>query len=190
MDKLLKGSWATFVLLIWITPLLGARVQAQTSTSGSGSLKDSAGHTGKMSFGWQVDHGTKTTTFTGGAQFNLDSNTTCCGDPIAVNVPAQMITIHEVHGNITLTVPTGATVNGSIIVQLLAYGDMDGGNAIVYAKMEKVGSGNVTVPVSGTFPTPLTVSPGASCGGQPCLHWLFYVDNPGQQIVNVALVMN
>ena len=156
-----------FFLVVPVVLLYSRTAQAQNSTSGSGSVTGGG-------YSWQVDQGTTTTTFTGGAQFNVTQGHPS-GPQILVNIHAPT-TIHEVHGNITLTVP-GAGVNGSIIVQLLA----DGGNVVAAAKMEKIGTGAVTLPVSGTFPTPLTAS---------SFSWRFFVDIPGQQIINVSLVMN
>lgn len=147
--------------------LYSSTARAQNSTSGSGSVTGGA-------YSWQVDQGTTTTTFTGVASFNVTAGNPS-GPQIPVNIHNSTV-IHEVHGNITLTVP-GSGVNGSIIVQLLA----DGGNVVAAAKMQKFGTGAVTLPVSGTFPTALTATQ---------FSWRFYVDIPGTQIINISLVMN
>jgi hypothetical protein len=154
-----------WVLLAFASVLFSGRALAQTTTTGSGN---GSGY----GYSWQVDQGTATTTFTGVAQFNV---TTPQGPQIVVSIHAPTV-VHEVHGNITLTVPTSG-VNGSIIVQLLA----DNGNVVAAAKMQKFGTGSVTLPVSGTFPTGLAAS---------SYSWRFYVDLPGVQIINMALVMN
>jgi hypothetical protein len=144
-----------------------SKARAQNSTAGSGSLPGGG-------YSWQVDQGTTTTTFTGSAQFNVTQGHPS-GPQIAVNIH-NSTSIHEVHGNITLVVPN-AGVNGSIVMSLLG----DGGNVIASAKMQKFGTGAVTLPVSGTFPTALSAG---------SFSWRFYVDIPGVQIINVSLVMN
>jgi hypothetical protein len=49
-------------------------------------------------------------------------------------------------------------------------------------KLDFLGNGTLTVPISGTFSTPLPVN--------SALSWNWYVDNPGNQAINMAVVMN
>jgi hypothetical protein len=167
MTILVKPRALGFSLALLAMLFYGSSARAQNSTSGSGSVTGAT-------YSWQVDQGTTTTTFKGGANFNVTQGNPS-GQQIAVNLH-NSTTIHEVHGNITLTVP-GTGTNGSIIFELLAAN----GNSVASVKMDLIGPGSVTVPISGTFPTPLSAS---------SFSWRWFVDLPGQQLVNMALVMN
>jgi hypothetical protein len=167
VSKLIRLRLAGFCFAGLAMFLYAATAGAQNSTSGSGSVTGAA-------YSWQVDQGTTTTTFKGGASFNVTQGNPS-NQPIAINIH-NSTTIHEVHGNITLTVP-GTGTNGSIIFELLAAN----GNSVASVKMDLIGPGSVTVPISGTFPTPLSAS---------SFSWRWFVDLPGQQVVNMALVMN
>lgn len=167
MSKLIKLRLAGFCFAVLAMFLYSATANAQNSTSGSGSFTN-------VGYSWQVDQGATTTTFKGGATFTLTSGQTS-GEQIPINIH-NSTTIHEVHGNVTLTVP-GSGTNGSIIFELIA----DNGNSVASVKMDLIGPGSVTVPISGTFTTPLSATQ---------FSWRWYVDNPGNQAVNMDLVMN
>ena len=111
--------------------------------------------------------------------FNLPSGTNTGYNPVPIYLPniPSVPKIHEVHGNVTIT-GVGASTDTSIIAELRT----DKGDIIVSVKLDYIGNGTLTVPISGTFSTPLQVTSNLS--------WNCYVDNPGNQAVNMALVMN
>ena len=171
MPKSIRLRIVAFSLAAIALSLYTSTASAQNSTSGSGSFTN-------VGYSWQVDQGTVTTTFKGGATFTLTSGQVS-GQQIAISTH-NAATIHEVHGNVTVVVP-GSGTNGSIIFELIAAN----GNSVASVKLDVIGPGSITVPISGTFSTPLTVPAGAGA-----FSWRWYVDNPGNQSVNMALVMN
>jgi hypothetical protein len=167
MSKFIKMRLAVLFFAVLVMFLYTASAGAQSSTAGSGSFTN-------VGYSWQVDQGATTTTFKGGATFTLTSGQVS-GEQIAVNIHNSTV-IHEVHGNVTLTVP-GSGTNGSIIFELIT----DSGNSVASVKMNLIGPGSVTVPIAGTFSSPLQAT---------SFSWRWYVDEPGNQSVNMALVMN
>ncbi|HEY2114527.1 MAG TPA: hypothetical protein VGJ51_05535 [Candidatus Angelobacter sp.] len=107
------------------------------------------------SWNWQVDQAGTTTTLMSQAGFNRPSTTTPC-ELLQINIPVSGTkTVHEVHGQISFAVWTGGTcMNGSVIGQVRDQNL----NVIATFKIQQFGPSTVTVPVVGTFPTPLSVN--------------------------------
>jgi hypothetical protein len=123
-----------------------------------------------------VDQGTVTTTLTSTISIGTIP-TPNPAQPIAVNIHNSTV-VHEVHGNITLAVwQSGSCGNGSVIVQLRDQNL----NVIAGVKLQVFGVGSSNLPISGTFPTPLTVT---------SLQLQVFADECGAQTVTAALVMN
>jgi hypothetical protein len=161
--KLTKRQ-CTYACMFAVALLLSRPAIAQNGSSGSGNPTWG-------NYSWQVTQASATTVV-----FNATFNTPSGYVSIPLTIPSTPITVHEVHGNITLTVP-GSGTNGSIIAQLI-----DGNNnAIACVKMQQSGPGIATLPISGNFFTPLSVS---------SLHVAFYVDLPGVQIVSISLTLD
>lgn len=169
MCKVVRLRLVFLCLTVLAMSFYTATASAQNSTSGSGTEPNN------VAYQWQVDQGTVTTTFKGVATFNLPAGKNS-GSPVPINLHNGTM-IHEVHGNVTIT-GVGASTDTSIIVELRT----DTGNTIMSVKLDFLGNGTLTVPISGTFATPLQVN--------SQLSWDWYVDNPGNQAINMALVMN
>jgi hypothetical protein len=178
---MLSNRPCAFPAILIVTILLCRPVIAQKGLSGSGTRS-----WGRYS--WYVTQATATTIVLN-ATFNtppdgvdIPSAATAPTTPTPITLPAAT-TVHEVHGNITLTVPEGATpkgstpVNGSIIAQLVGPDN----NVIASVKMQQFGPGIATLPISGAFSTALSVS---------SLYVAFYVDLPAVQIVHMSLTMD
>lgn len=161
----------TVVYLLVMAVTLGASLaaHAQGSTTGSGSITYG-------SYGWQVDQATATTTLT--SQFNIGTiPNPNPAQQVAVNIHNSTV-VHEVHGNISLAVwQSGTCGNGSVIVELRDQNL----NVIAGAKLQVFGVGSSNLPISGTFPTPLTVT---------SLQLQVFADECGNQTLSVGLVMN
>lgn len=156
--------------------ILTVTSSAQTvSTSGSGSFTN-------VGYSWQVDQGPGTsgftTTFKGGVTYTLVTNQ-IANQTVGVST-TKATQLHEIHGNVSVTVP-GSTTIGSIIIELIA----NNGNILSSSKLAVIGTGSQTVAVSGTFNTPISIPAGTNA-----FYWRWYVDNPGTQAVNMSLVMN
>ena len=152
------------VLAVFIS---AASMHAQvTSTSGSATTSWGA-------YNWQVDRAPHTAVI--GATANFSTPPGLVQIPITVASP---ITIHEVHGNMTLvTNQSGTCGNGSIIAQVLD----QSGNAIAAVKLQQFGIGSTNVPIEGTFATPFTAS---------SFLLQYYVDLCGSQVVTFSLAIN
>jgi hypothetical protein len=151
--------------------ILAASVNAhaQGSTSGSGNISYGG-------YNWQVDQATSTSTFTATVSIGTIPNPNPA-QQIPVNIH-NSTTVHEVHGNISLAVwQSGTCGNGSVIVQLRD----NNLNVIAGAKLQQFGVGSANLPISGTFPTPLTVK---------SLQLQVFADECGAQTISAGLVMN
>jgi hypothetical protein len=156
----------TLIYLFVAFVCLASGVQAQ-STSGSGT--ESWG-----GYNWQVDQAPVTTTLNSTFSFN----TTAPG-LVQITVPiSRAMTIHEVHGNITLAT-WGSGNNGSIIAE---FRDIHTLNVIAAVKLQQFGQGSINLPISGTFPTPFTTT--------TTMQLQFDVDIPVPQTVTFGLVIN
>lgn len=168
MRKLTERQCALAEILV-VAVLLCRPVIAQTGSSGSGT-------TSWGNYSWQVTQ-TTATTIVVDATFNTPPGNAYV-PPAAPQQPILLpaaTTVHEVHGNITLAVPGSG--NGSILAQL-----KDQANTCIAAvKMQQTGSGVATLPISGSFPTPLSVSR---------IYVEFFVDEAAVQIVYMSLTMD
>jgi hypothetical protein len=153
-----------FALVVFMS---AARMHAQISST-SGSASTSWG-----GYNWQVDRAPITALIGATASFSTP--------PGLVQIPitiASPVTVHEVHGNMTLvTNQSGTCGNGSIIAQLLD----QSGNAIAAVKLQQFGIGSTNVPITGTFTTPLSVT---------SFTIQYYVDLCGSQVVTFSLVVS
>jgi hypothetical protein len=161
--KLTKRQ-CTSACMFAVALLLSRPAIAQNGTSGSGNPTWG-------NYSWQVTQASATTVV-----FNATFNTPSGYVSIPLTIPSTPITVHEVHGNITLTVP-GSGTNGSIIAQLIGSGN----NVIASVKMQQSGPRIATVPISGKFYNALPASN---------LFVAFDVDEPGEQIVYISLTMD
>jgi hypothetical protein len=122
-------------------------VTPTTASSGTTQLN--------TTWSWQVDQAQTTTTLTSQAGFNRPSTTTPC-ELLQVNIPVSGTkTVHEVHGQISFAVWTGSPCNNGSVVGEVRDQNL---NVIAAFKVQQFGPSTVTVPVVGTFPTPLSVS--------------------------------
>ncbi len=144
-------------------------VHAQGNTGGSGSITYGG-------YNWEVDQATTTTLFL----YTLNISTIPNPNPaqiIPVNIHNSTI-VHEVHGNISLAVwQSGSCGNGLVIVQLRD----QNGNVIAGVKLHQFGVGSTNLPISGTFPNPISIS---------SFQVLVFADQCGPQTISAALVMN
>src|SRR6185437_9222685 len=159
MSGFMKSSLKVLLATLFLT--LGTMAHAQiSSTSGSGSLGPNPTFcpSGENSgWNWQVDQAPVTTTVTSQAGFNLPQGAAPCLLQISVNIP-HSTTIHEVHGNISLTTFnsfSGGCGNGSAVAQLR---DLSTGNVIASMKLGVLGPNSTNVPISATFATPLSIA--------------------------------
>jgi hypothetical protein len=123
------------------------------------------------SYSWQVDQATSSLTFVADATFT--------SAPGLVQIPVPLsyaATVRHIQGSVSLSVPTTG-VNGSIIALLRD----QNGNAIAAVKMQQFGDATATVPINATLSSDLSVT---------SLQLLYYIDEPGTQIVHMSFVMN
>lgn len=104
---------------------------------------------------WQVDTAPTTTTLVSQAGFNRTTTTNCELVQINIPIPAAR-TVHEVHGQISFADwSSGSTcMNGSVVGQVRDQNM----NVIASFKIQQFGPSTVTVPVTGTFTTPLSIT--------------------------------
>lgn len=133
-----------------------AYAQCSSTVTDMTSTSASSGTTQvNTNWNWQVDQAQTTTTLMSQAGFNRPSTTTPC-ELLQINIPVSGTkTVHEVHGQISFGVWTGGScMNGSLVGQVRDQNQ----NVIASFKVQQFGPSTVTVPVVGTFPTPLSVS--------------------------------
>ena len=140
---------------------LSAQANAQVSTC-SNNCQTTHSNVVYMSwgyYGWQVDQGTLTTRLT----TEMGFNTSASGTTIQVHVqpiPAAR-TIHEVHGNVTLTVWPPASGQSCATGTLIAQVRDQSGNSVasVYLQDFTAGYGSSDdIPIKGTFPSGLSIT--------------------------------
>jgi hypothetical protein len=185
-----KLTWrqCAFVPIFVVALLLCSPILAQTGSSGSGTPTWG-------SYSWQVTQvANETTTIVVDATFPgnptnpggayVPTKLTSSGYTYsAITLPAGTQLVHEVHGNITLTVPQNATpagktpMNGSIVAMLKG----NDNNVIASVKMQQFGPGIATVPISGKFYNALSVTN---------VYVALDVDEPGEQILYISLTMD
>ena len=105
--------------------------------------------------GWQVDHGTITTTLTSETGFAVVPPNGFNPLQVSVTLPAPT-TIHEVHGNVTFTVwSTSSCSVGSVIAQVRN----QNGNNVASVNLEDITSNSSDdLPIKGTFPNGLSIT--------------------------------
>jgi hypothetical protein len=164
-NSIFKHSIRIALALVVFMSAISVHAQV-TSTSGSAS-------TSWGGYNWQVDRAPITATIGATATFNTP--------PGLVQIPvtiASPVTVHEVHGNMTLaTNQSGTCGTGSIIAQVLD----QHANVIAAVKLQQFGIGSTNVPIEGTFTTPLSVT---------SLTVQYYVDLCGSQVVTFELTVS
>lgn len=186
MSKSMHLRFTAVMLAFAMMTLLGAKARAQVNSiagSGSQTCFNAGSPVGSFNYNWQVDQAPLTTTVTSTAGVNMSvDNVGCLLQIPPITLPAA-ITIHEVHGNFSLTTwntysTSGNTCAvGSVIAQLRD----SAGNAIAAAKMQVLGPGTTNVPINATFATPLSASSVAI---------IYFADRCGPQTITFTLVMN
>lgn len=159
-DRLFLG----FAVFVAAASLASCALQAQQSV-----IRSENQPWGNSS--WQLEQTTSSITFTADATFNTPPGLVRI--PVPINHAA---TIRHVQGSVSLSVPT-AGVNGSIIAMLRD----QNGNAIAAVKMQQFGDATATVPIDATLSNDLPVT---------SLQLLYYVDEPGTQVVSLTFVLN
>lgn len=120
---------------------------------------------------WQVDEA--------GSSVKITAEATFKTPPGLVQIPVSLghaMTIQHVRGTVSLSVP-GAGVNGSIIAVV---SDQDG-NPLAAVKMQQFGDAVATVPIDATLSCAVPVT---------SLQVQYYVDMPGEQVVDLSIAMN
>jgi hypothetical protein len=133
-----------------------AHAQCSSTVTDVTSTSASSGTTQvNTNWSWQVDQAATTTTLTSQAGFNRPSTSTPC-ELLQINIPVSGTkTVHEVHGQISFAVWTGSPCNNGSVVGEVRDQNL---NVIAAFKIQQFGPSAVTVPVVGTFPTPLSVN--------------------------------
>lgn len=127
---------------------------------------------------WQVDTAPTTTTLVSQAGFNRSTTTNCELVQINIPIPAAR-NVHEVHGQISFADWSGGStcMDGSIIGQVRDQSE----NVIASFKIQQFGPSSITVPVTGTFTTPLPVT---------ALQIQYFADECGAVTWSWSLVMS